>query len=330
MGEVLMPGVRLRGLSRALRRTWPLAAVAALVASATTACELTETALLPETDELVVEATFLWSETRPNRVVVWIHRTLGPSAADPVQASVELTLPDPGAGGPLLLPVSPVSDCVVDREPEVGGECFALAGGPLQSAAPGDLLGLVVTTPEGERLEGATRIPGRFSLFTAEDGGSCGLPPDTHLQIGWTPAEGASAYVNETLLRGLPQAFAARGVTVEDDPLALLGLSLSAADTTIVFPGEFGLFQRGDLEQDLAVALQIGLPPSTRADILISAADQNVVNWLRGGTFNPSGQVRIPSIRGDGTGFFGALVLRGFEVVVDDPLPEGMALCRDG
>ncbi|HJK97060.1 MAG TPA: hypothetical protein RMF84_07545 [Polyangiaceae bacterium LLY-WYZ-14_1] len=304
--------------------------LAVLLLGAATSCTLTETALVPETDALVVEASFLWSETRPNRVVVWAHRSLGPSSGAPVEARVELSLPAPGAGGTLVLPAAETSDCVTDRPPEIGGRCYALEGGVLDDVLPGDRMGLVVTTPEGDRLEGATRLPGSFSLLTAEDGGRCGLPPDTPLEIRWTRAEGASAYLNETLFRGLPEAFAPRGIAVEEDPLALLGLSLSASDTTIVFPGEFGIFDRGDLEQDLAVALQSGLPPSSRADVLISAADQNLVNWLRGGGFNPSGEIRLPSLSGDGTGFFGALVLRGFEVVVGDPPPDGMPACIDG
>jgi hypothetical protein len=34
------------------------------------------------------------------------------------------------------------------------------------------------------------------------------------------------------------------------------------------------------------------------------------VNWVRGGSFNPSGTVRVPSISGGGTGVFGSLVTR--------------------
>ncbi|HAW90536.1 MAG TPA: hypothetical protein DCX61_07725, partial [Gemmatimonadetes bacterium] len=48
------------------------------------------------------------------------------------------------------------------------------------------------------------------------------------------------------------------------------------------------------------------------------AVEGNFVNWQRGGNFNPSGQVRVPSLRGDGTGVFGAAVNRGFDVVSSD------------
>jgi hypothetical protein len=98
--------------------------------------------------------------------------------------------------------------------------------------------------------------------------------------------------------------------------LYLLGLASSASDTTIVFPSEFGLLERFSVDRELLVALQGGLPRGTRAQVSIAAVERNYTNWARGGTFNPSGQVRIPSLRGDGTGFFGATVLRTLTVVV--------------
>ncbi|NIR36178.1 MAG: hypothetical protein GWN02_08535, partial [Gemmatimonadetes bacterium] len=97
---------------------------------------------------------------------------------------------------------------------------------------------------------------------------------------------------------------------MEDDPLYLLGLSVSVADTTITFPSEFGVFNRLDLDQDVAVRLQRGLPAGVSAEVTITAVDRNYVNWARGGSFNPSGQVRVPSLRGDGTGVFGSTVGR--------------------
>ena len=112
---------------------------------------------------------------------------------------------------------------------------------------------------------------------------------------------------------------------VVEDPLKLLGLSISDQDTTIVFPSEFGIFDRFDLNQDLATRLQDGLPPSTTAQVSITAVEGNFVNWARGGNFNPSGQVRVPSLRGDGTGVFAATVSRGFLVVSSEqagPLPD--------
>ncbi len=100
------------------------------------------------------------------------------------------------------------------------------------------------------------------------------------------------------------------GIEVEEDPLDLVGLSISASDTTIVFPTEFGVFERFDLDRDLALLLQQGLPRGISVGIVVGAVDRNFVNWVRGGDFNPSGQVRIPSLQGDGTGVLGSVVRR--------------------
>ena len=100
-----------------------------------------------------------------------------------------------------------------------------------------------------------------------------------------------------------------------ENPLYLLGLSISDQDTTIVFPSEFGVFNRFELDQAVAVRLQQGLPPATVAEVTITAVDRNFVNWARGGNFNPSGQVRVPSLDGDGTGVFAATVKRRFVVI---------------
>ena len=114
----------------------------------------------------------------------------------------------------------------------------------------------------------------------------------------------------------------------DNDPLHLLGLSISDQDTTTVFPSEFGVFDRFDLDHDLATRLQEGLPDSTTAEVSITAVEGNYVNWARGGNFNPSGQVRVPSLRGDGTGVFAATVSRRFVVVSSDQaIPAGLPDC---
>ena len=93
-----------------------------------------------------------------------------------------------------------------------------------------------------------------------------------------------------------------------------------------MFPSEFGVFDRFDLEQDLALRLQRGLPAGTDAVVTIAAVERNYVNWVRGGSFNPSGQVRVASLRGDGTGVFGAAVVRRFSVVAESG-PGGSPDC---
>jgi hypothetical protein len=56
--------------------------------------------------------------------------------------------------------------------------------------------------------------------------------------------------------------------------------------------------------------------------VVVAAADRNYVNWVRGGNFNPSGLVRVPSVRGDGTGVFGSIVAK---TVVLTTVPESTA-----
>lgn len=100
--------------------------------------------------------------------------------------------------------------------------------------------------------------------------------------------------------------------------MLLFGLSISNQDTTVLFPSEFGLFQRFDEGLTAAlIAIQTGLPPGVVADVTVAAADRNYVNWERGGNFNPSGLIRVASIRGAGTGTFGSLVPRRFVVRTD-------------
>jgi len=57
------------------------------------------------------------------------------------------------------------------------------------------------------------------------------------------------------------------------------------------------------------------------AAVTIAAADRNYVNWERGGNFNPSGAVRVASIRGGGTGVFGSMVPLTFTVTVGGSQP---------
>ena len=80
-----------------------------------------------------------------------------------------------------------------------------------------------------------------------------------------------------------------------------------------------GVFERFELDRDVALALQRGLPSGASADIVVAAGDENYVNWVRGGNFNPSGQIRVPSLVGDGTGVLGSLVTRTVTVLTQSP-----------
>jgi hypothetical protein len=289
--------------------------VALLAGSA--ACELEEITVIDFSDVVVAEVyVTLGANPTDHEVRALLHGTAAGGAPDSETfdgASVRVVR---GGVDTLDLVLGPVTECVDSLPSGLAGSCF-VDGGLAATLVPGDALDLTVALPDGRLLLGAARIPGNFQVDGI--GTSCRLDPDTLLALRWTRSTDAWAYVNETHINGLPAALASEGIVVEDDPLYLLGLSISATDTTVVFPSEFGVFDRFDLDQDLALRLQEGLPAGTDAEVSVTAVERNYVNWVRGGSFNPSGQVRVASLRGDGTGVFGAAVTRKFDVVAADP-----------
>ncbi|MDZ7780959.1 MAG: hypothetical protein U5R14_13650 [Gemmatimonadota bacterium] len=253
-----------------------------------------------------------------NRLWVFLGRTRGAGGDPSVLRRASVTVRRPADGVRFRLERAELDECVSDPRRERPGVCYD-AGVAAVGLRSGDELELDVRLPDGRTLEGRTRIPGTFRV--EGEASDCALPPNTPFEVRWTPSDGARAYVNETRIDGLDVALGDEGIEAPDE-LYLLGLSLSASDTTIVFPGEFGVFDRFDLDQDLTVRLQQGLPEGTQATVGISAADRNYVDWARGGNFNPSGQIRVPSVRGDGTGVFASVVMRRFGVFVG---PSGPA-----
>jgi hypothetical protein len=298
----------------------------------TAACELQEITLVQADDVVVAEAYVeLGFAPTPDRATAFLHRTLagGTGASRPVPgAKVVITRRD---GYSLEMAETDIGTCVRSTPVDDTGTCYWAASGVTYRILPGDTLDLQITLADGGVLGGTTVIPGDFTLLTPAPGTynvfppRCHQPPSTPLELRWTRSAGAWAYVNETFLSGLRDALEPKGIPVENDPLYLLGVSVSAQDTTIVFPGEFGVFDRFDLDQALAVELQRGLPAGANGRVTITAADRNYVNWIRGGNFNPSGQVRIPSLRGDGTGVFGSSVTRALYVSTDSTGAEAGA-----
>ena len=304
---------------RDLLRFVCLAALALLVS-----CDLEEITIIEIEDVVIAEIYVnLAEDPTENEIRAYLHHTVGApgSGVDELpNAVIVVRRPD----GLMLDLVENAIDACLDPLPTVGsGVCFLADPAQTQNLSPGDLLEVEVTFSDGGTLLGAARVPSSFQV----DGISttCRLDPNTLLPLHWSRSEGAWAYVNETSISGLTEALEPEGIDVEEDedPLHLLGLSISAEDTTTVFPSEFGIFDRFDLSHDLATRLQDGLPPSTTAEVSITAVEGNYMNWARGGNFNPSGQVRMPSLRGDGTGVFAATVSRRFVVVSSDqsPLP---------
>ena len=288
------------------------------------ACDLEEITIVEIEDVVVAEIYVnLAEDPTENEVRAYLHYTVGAPGSSGDELTNARIVVSRSDGLMLDLGVNELDACL-DSLPTVGsGACFLANPAQTPNLRPGDLLEVEVTLADGGTLLGAARVPSSFQI----DGISttCRLDPNTLLPIRWSRSEGAWAYFNETSILGLPNALEPEGIVVVEDPLKLLGLSISEQDTTIVFPSEFGIFDRFDLAQDLTTRLQDGLPTSTTAEVSITAVEGNFVNWVRGGNFNPSGQVRVPSLRGDGTGVFGATVSRRFVVVSSDqaiPLPD--------
>lgn len=303
--------------------------VAALAGVVSAGCTLTEVTLVDAEDVVVAEVYVELVPGAPgkDRVSAFLHRTLegGTGASLPVPgARVIVTRSD---GFSLELGETSLETCVVSLPVDGTGSCYWAAPALAARLEPGDRLNVRIELSEGGVIQGVSTVPGDFDFLGVPSEGVCKVPPETPFEINWTRSASAWAYVDETMIYGLRAALEPEGIVVEDDPLYLLGLSVSAADTTILFPAEFGVFDRFGLDNGLALALQRGLPAGTGAHITITAGERNYVNWNRGGNFNPSGQVRIPSLRGDGTGVFAATVSRDFDVMVRpsgtmDPLPS--------
>ncbi len=214
---------------------------------------------------------------------------------------------------------------------EVAGTCYVtdrLDVPPFALVRAGHSYTLEGTLADGSGVRGTTAVPGPFALVAPgglRERSSCLLPPDTTFELEWTRSEGAWAYLADTDLFNLDALLDSLDVAVPR-PLPLRGLSVGATDTTIVFPREFGLFDRFGDASPVLVALQNGLPAGAAARIGVAALDRNATDWLRGGNFNPSGQVRIPSVFGTGvTGVFGAVVVLDVSLNVQEGPPEAAA-----
>jgi hypothetical protein len=295
-------------------RAWIV--LVALVAAG--ACGLQDLTLV-EAEDMVVADVYveLSGGTRgESRATAWLHHTL--------ENGFPSSMPVPGARvvvkgvGGLVVPLSETADsvCVSSTPVTRSGSCYAADTALVARIKPGDALQVEISLPGGGSLRGASTVPGDFRLLTPPAGPICGLEAYTPLETRWTRSGGAWAYVSETQISGLRKALAPRSISVPGEPFYMRGLSMSAADTTVVFPGGLGYVERFEVDRDLWDALQEGLPWSTDSRVTITAADRNYVNWNRMENFNPSGLVRVPSLRGDGTGVFATSVTRSFRAIV--------------
>lgn len=301
------------------------ALAAAMLASA---CTIADVSIPESEDRLVVEAV-LRTDARMQSIL--LHRSVQNGASgDERNAEVVVTrgdgvrvrFLDSGYGG-----CATIDGRYLDpgQPLQVGGTCYHSPEGMAQWVVPGQTYELSVRTARGEVARGRTTVPGDFTLrgvpvsrFNDQPPAPCALPPRTLFPLTWTRAAGAWGYIApmQIIGTGLPDTAAPRA------PVELIGISVSAGDTSIVLPSEFGVFDRFDYDQDFLRMLQGGLPEDVEVRVVVAAADRNYINGVRGGSFNPSGLVRISSIVGDGVGVFGSLVPLSTAMVVGPPAPN--------
>jgi hypothetical protein len=275
-------------------------------------CELREITIALPQDIIVAEVVL---QEGSSRQTAYIHRTLSPRGTARV-LDARVYVHDEERDHTIQYFADADSLCLSPAPPPglaSTGTCY-VARGPADLVRTGARYTLRIEVPDRPELVGATRVPADFDI-TTPTGPECHLQPRTSLTLAWTASADAWVYVTQARFTGLLDALRAQGValppTVPDEPIDLLGLAIGAADTTIVFPSGFGLFDRADEAlHPILVAIGDGLPAGVTVALVVAAADRNYVNWVRGGAFNPSGTVRVPSIRGGGTGVFGSLVTR--------------------
>jgi hypothetical protein len=289
-------------------------------------CELAEVTVA-EPEELVVAEIYFRVEDDRSDAIALLHRTTGFAGKGVEGAGVRVRRP-----GGAWVAFTPEADpnCIEAETPEsFVPNCFVLP--PSVAGAlvfPGARLEVEVDLPDGGGMRGAVSVPGEFRIHSPSAApGTCTLTPETLLPLSWSPAEGAWAYLPEAEILGLRNALAPRGVVVRTDPVTLQGLAISQSDTSIVFPSQFGVFNRFSDDRELLLAIQGGIPENVSVYMVVSALDRNATNWVRGGAFNPSGQIRIPSLFGDGTRVVGAVVNRAV-AIRSEPPGETLPVCR--
>jgi hypothetical protein len=298
-------------------------ALAALLLALLPACELAEVVTEPGRDLVVVEAIL---RAGLDHQIVVLHRSIADGG---VRGEPDADIRIIGPGEEYTFVETSLGVCADGISPEgtdsidVRASCYInpVRGG--LAVTRGTTYELRIVTADGRKIRGRTTIPGRFqfrSVPPLRPGTDCSLPPDTNLPLVWSVSDGAWSYVAGMEITGLKDALASRGIDAPDR-LELTGVSVSESDTTLIVPSELGLFELGDTNQEILKVLQKGFPAGVFVDLTIAAADRNYVNALRGGGFNPSGNVRISSVVGDGVGVFGSIFPRDLQIQVGEDLP---------
>jgi hypothetical protein len=278
-------------------------------------CELAEVAAPAGEDVLLIESVLRVGARQ--QYVIW-HRSMAGRLVGGVPGAT-VTVSTPG-GERIPFIEADLLDCLLSSPEEwqiedlrVEASCYLSARGAGRFVHPGRSYELRVETSDGRVARGRTEVPGAYTFRVPEVyldpytlTASCKLPED-EFTLAWTRAEGAWSYIASMHLTNWGEELRAQGVQVPD-PLELTGVAVSAADTTILFPTNLGLFQRAEYDQRLFAALRRGIPASAEVTLVVLAADRNYTNAIRGGRFNPSGNVRAGSVVGEASGVFGSVV----------------------
>ncbi|HET7460885.1 MAG TPA: hypothetical protein VFJ82_06545 [Longimicrobium sp.] len=299
--------------------TWRTrAALAALAGVMTAGCNLAEVATEPGEDVVVVEAVLRTDE--PLQQVLLHHALQGRFSGGEAGAHVSVT----GDDGRVHVLQQSTGCYRIDKKYQASdslqfqGTCYVSPSTDAGWVLPGSTYDLLVETVDGRTIRGRTQVPGALAVPSINGNlgnglRGCSLAPGTGFTLLWRQADGAASYVADLNINGLPHAL---GVPAPD-PFELRGLAVSETDTTILFPKEFGVFERFNYDVDLLKAIENGFPEGVDMLLVLAAADRNWVNSVRGGNFNPSGLIRISTVVGDGVGVFGSLVVRRFTINVN-------------
>lgn len=303
-----------------MMRTYPMLLTVAVVALA--GCELQEITFAPTTDAVIAEVIL---QAGSRQQTAYLHRT-STRERDARVFGARVQIHDEQRGTHIELLAAPDSLCLTPVPPgplSSLGTCYA-ATVPADAVRPGATYALLVELPDRDSLRARTTVPGDFRI-TSPGLAECRLAPGRTLTMAWTESQGAWVYLTQARFTGLAAALRAVGVEVPaavPEPLNLIGLAIGATDTTVAFPGGFGVFDRADEAlAPVLLAIRDGLPRGVRTEVAVAAADRNYVNWVRGGTFNPSGTVRVPSVSGGGSGVFGSVVVRRAALLTDGQGP---------
>ena len=189
------------------------------------------------------------------------------------------------------------------------------------------LASTITARPMAGSSPGSSRLPGAFSMIGAatRSDGRCRVRNRTPTTASGGPPPGIPGHTSPTPgSRALRKSAGQRATIEAPDTLYLLGLSYrTGGHGPSSSPGNFGRLrgvqrQRTTWNSRSCASCGKGLPEGVpRGPWRSPPTDRNWVNWERGGNFNPSGQIRIPSVFGDGTGVFATATRRLVRVLVE-------------